>query len=123
MPDVGSNMKIIIIVSAVLFILLPVAWAKRLPTPIVEPVTYDGIRYIAPNDDGTREYIQALEVETGKLLKEFTVKRNFVWRFWIEADVQLFYITKLGIKDGYLVVTDEKNRVFKVRLLKKANEN
>jgi hypothetical protein len=59
-----------------------------------------------------------LDVETGKFLKEIIVKRNFIW-FWIEEDVQWFYITKMEVQEGHLVVTDEKNRVFKVRLLKK----
>jgi hypothetical protein len=114
----GNNMKKIIIISSLWFLVLPVAWAKRIAAPKVEPVTHDGIQYIAPNDNGRREYIQALDVETGKLLKEIILKRNFIW-FWIEEDVQWFYITKMEVQEGHLVVTDEKNRVFKVKLLKK----
>jgi hypothetical protein len=117
-------MKKIIIMLAALTIfsfLQSVALAKRIPAPNVEPVIHNGIQYIVPNDNGRREYIRALDVKTGKLLKEITVKRNFIW-FWIEEDLQWFYITKIEVQEGYLVVTDEKNRVFKVKLLKKKKE-
>ena len=121
---IGNKMKINIIMLAVLatFSFLPtVALAKRIPAPKVEPVIHDGIQYIAPNDNGRREYIHALDAKTGELLKEITVKRNFIW-FWIEEDVQWFYITKMEVREGYLVVTDEKNRVFRMKLLKKKKE-
>jgi hypothetical protein len=48
MQIVGDNMKKIIIILSLLFLLLPVAWAKRVAAPKVEPVTHDGIQYIAP---------------------------------------------------------------------------
>jgi len=118
---VGNDMKKIIIILCLLFLLLPVAWAKRIPAPKVELVTHDGIQYIVPNDNGRREYIQAFDVETGKLLEEITVKRNFIW-FWIEEDVQWFYIKTMKVQGDHLIITDEKNRVFKVGLLKKMKE-
>jgi hypothetical protein len=115
----GPAMKLIIIVLTVFLFAIPLAWAKRLPTPHVEPVIYDGIRYVVPNDDGIRKYVQAFDTETGGLLTEITLKRNYIWRFWIEADVQLFFIVKMEIIDGYLLVIDEKQRKFKVKLIKK----
>lgn len=114
-------MKKIIIIFSVFFLLVPIVWAKRIPAPKVEPVTHNGIQYVAPNDDGRREYIRAFDVETGKLLKEITLKKNFISP-WIQEDVQWFYITKMEVKEGHLVLTDEKNRVFKVKLLKKIKE-
>jgi hypothetical protein len=111
-------MKKIIIIMGLLFLLLPAAWAKRIAPPKVEPVTHEGIRYIVPNDNGRREYIQAFDIETGKLLKEITVKSNFIW-FWIEEDVQWFYVKTMEIQGDHLIVTDEKDRVFKVKLIKK----
>ncbi len=119
---VGNDMKNIIIILSLLFLLYPVAWAKRIPPPIVQPVIHDGIQYIAPNDNGRREYIQAFDVETGRLLKEIRVKRNFIWFWKGEEDNQWFYINKMEVQEDHLVVTDEKNRVFKVKLLKKTKE-
>lgn len=121
---VSKTMKTNIIMLAALTtfsFLSPMALAKRIPAPKVEPVIFDGIQYIAPNDNGRREYIHALDAKTGELLKEITVKRNFI-RFWIEEDLQWFYITKMEVQEGYLVVTDEKNRMFKVKLIKKKKE-
>ena len=116
------KINIIILVALATFSFLPlVALAKRIPAPKVEPVVYDEIQYIAPNDNGRREYIHALDAKTGKLLKEITLKKNFI-RFWIEEDIQWFYITKMEVREGCLVVTDEKNREFKMKLLKKKKE-
>ncbi len=111
-------MKEICIVFFLLFLVLPLARAKRVAPLKVEPVTHGGIRYVAPNDNGKREYIQAFDLETGELLKEFTVKRNFTL-FWIEEDVQWIYIRKMDIEGDQLIVTDEKNRVFKIKLIEK----
>ncbi|RPI79588.1 MAG: hypothetical protein EHM45_02335 [Desulfobacteraceae bacterium] len=106
------------IILLAIFILSPVVWAKRIPAPKVDPVVYNSIQYVAPNDDGRREYVQAIDVENSELIKEITVKKNRIW-FWIEEDVQWFYIIRMAVKGDYLIVTDEKNRIFKVKLLKK----
>ncbi len=42
--------------------------AKRLPPVKVDSVIYEGIRYVAPNDDGRRGYIEAWNVGTNKKL-------------------------------------------------------
>ena len=44
------------------------ASAKRTAPVNVAPVVYEGIRYVAPNDDGRRGYIEAWNVETNKKL-------------------------------------------------------
>ena len=57
------------------FALIFVAVALLLPSPVlakrvapakVEPVIYQGVRYIAPNDDGRHAYIEARDVQTNK---------------------------------------------------------
>ena len=48
-----------------LTLLLPqLASAKLLPSVKVDPVLYEVIRYVAPNDDGRRGYIVAWNVGT-----------------------------------------------------------
>jgi hypothetical protein len=37
------------------------ACAKRLPPLKADAMIYEGIRYVAPNDDGCRGYIEAWE--------------------------------------------------------------
>jgi hypothetical protein len=92
-------------------------WAKRVRAPIVEPVVYNNIRYVAPNDDGRREYVQAFEVATNHKLWEVTVFRNIISPF-MEEDLQWFYIKNLQVENGELIVTDEKGRQFAVDLEK-----
>jgi hypothetical protein len=57
--------------------LLPcLAGAKRLPPATVAPVVYQGIRYVAPNDDIRRVYVEAWNVRTNKKLWDLTVFTN-----------------------------------------------
>jgi hypothetical protein len=102
--------------AALLLLMLPGwAWGKRAVPAKVEPVVFEGVRYVAPNDKGRRAYIQAWDVKTEKKLWELTVFRN-----WIdptsEEDVQHVYIKKLTVKDGVLVVTAENGKVYRVSL-------
>ena len=49
-------------------VLLPcLIYAKRAPAK-VEPVIYQGVRYVAPNDVGRRGYIEAWDVRNNKKL-------------------------------------------------------
>ena len=52
-----------------LALLLPqLASAKRIAPVKVDPVIYEGVRYVAPNDDGRRGYIEAWNVGTNEKL-------------------------------------------------------
>ena len=93
------------------------SWAKRVRAPIVEPVVYNNIRYVAPNDDGRREYVQAFDVATNYKLWEVTVFKNIINPF-MEEDLQWFYIKNLQVENEELIVTDEKGRQFSVDLEK-----
>ena len=44
------------------------ASAKRTVPMNVAPVSYEGIRYVAPNDDSQRGYVEAWNVGTNKKL-------------------------------------------------------
>lgn len=98
------------------------AWAKRFPTPVVEPVVHEGVRYVAPNDNGRREYVEAWDIATTNKIWEVTVLKNRI-TFWLEEDVSWVFITHLKIEDGKLVVIDERKRQFvidvKTRKVKK----
>jgi len=93
------------------------AWAKRTRAPVVEPVVHEGIRFVAPNDNGRRAYVQAFDVATSNKTWELTVFKNRINPF-LEADVQWVYIKSLRIENGDLIVTDEGNRQFTIDLEK-----
>jgi hypothetical protein len=95
------------------------ASAKRIAPASVEPVVYEGIRYVAPNDDGRRGYIEAWDVKTNKKLWELTVYTNRIDPK-LEADVQWVFINKLTIRDEMLMVTSERGATYQVDLRTKA---
>jgi hypothetical protein len=88
-------------------LLLQLTSAKRLPPAKVDPVIYEGIRYVAPNDDGRRGYIEAWNVGTNKKLWELTLFTNRIDPN-LEEDVQWVFIKMLNIQDGRLTVTSDR---------------
>lgn len=96
-------------------------FAKRAAPPVVDAVEDNGTRYIAPNDDGARGYVRAVDVKTGKPLWELTVYKVTI-KPMLEKDVQHVYIRKLRVAAGKLMVEDETNRSFTVDPTKRAVE-
>ena len=76
---------------------------------------YEGIRYVAPNDDGRRGYVEAWNVGTNKKLWELTVFTNRIDPN-LEEDVQWVFINGLSIQDGRLRVTSESGKTYQVDL-------
>src|SRR5947208_2415157 len=111
-------MRLTVVLSAMAF--LPYfALAKRSAPPRVEPVIHDSIRYVAPNDDGRRAYIEAWDVQTNKKLWDLTI---FVNRIdpKLEEDVQWVFIKALRAQDGTLTVTPERGKTYRVDLKTRA---
>jgi hypothetical protein len=111
-------MRLILVFLAIA--LIPcLAPAKRAAPPRVEPVIHDGIRYIAPNDDGRRAYIEAWDVQTNKKLWELTVFTNRIDPK-LEEDVQWVFVNKLNVRDDTLLVTSERGNAYQIDLKTKA---
>jgi len=91
------------------------AFAKRIAPVKVDPVIYEGIRYVAPNDDGRRGYIEAWNVGTNKKLWELTIFTNPIDPN-LEEDVQWIFIKSLHIQDGRLFATSERGKTYHVDL-------
>ena len=108
---------VLIVCAAVLVPCL--VFAKRGAPAKVEPVIDQGIRYIAPKDDGRRAYIEAWDVRTNKKLWELTVFTNRIDPK-LEEDVQWVFIKALEIRDGTLMVTSERGKTYQVDLTTKA---
>ena len=95
------------------------ASAKRLPPVEVNPVIYDAIRYVAPNDDGRRGYIEAWNLGTNKKLWELTIFTNRIDPN-LEEDLQWVFIKALNIQDGRLMVTSERGQTYQVNVKTRA---
>jgi hypothetical protein len=66
-----------VLIFVVVALFLPgLALAKRVAPAKVEPVIYQGVRYVAPNDDGRRGYTEAWDVQTNKKLWDLTIFTN-----------------------------------------------
>ena len=111
-----TRLAVILLLALLLFELTS---AKHLPPVNVAAVIHDGIRYVAPNDDGRRGYIEAWNVGTNKKLWELTIFTNGIDPN-LEEDVQWVFIKALSIQDGRLMVTSESGRTYQVDLNTKA---
>ena len=111
-------MRLILVLSAIAVVPC-LALAKRAAPSKVEPVIHDGIRYLAPNDDGRRAYIEAWDVQTNKKLWDLTVFTNRVDPK-LEEDVQWVFINKLSVRAGTLLVTSERGNTYQIDLKTKA---
>jgi hypothetical protein len=79
-------MRLALLVCVMAF--LPcLAAAKRIPPAKVAPVVYENIRYVAPNDESRRAYIEAWDIQTNSKLWDLTVFTNRIDPK-LEEDVQ-----------------------------------
>ena len=108
-----------VLTFAALVLLPSLALSKRTEPAKVDPVIHEGIRYITPNDDGRRGYIEAWEIQTNKKLWELTVFTNRLDPK-LEEDVQWVFIKSLSQQDGTLIVTSERGKTYQVDLKTKA---
>src|SRR5215813_4202960 len=109
-----KHLTVTIFLALSFVMLLPCSVAaKRTAPPKVGPVILDGIRYVAPNDDGRRGYIQAWDEQTNKELWDLTVFTNRIDPK-LEADVQSVFINNLDVRNGELIVTSEHGTTYQI---------
>jgi hypothetical protein len=111
--------RFVLIFVAAPLLLPSLALGKRAAPAKVEPVIHQGSRYIAPNDDGRRAYIEAWDVRTNKKLWDLTIFTNWIDPK-LEEDVQHVFIKALSVQDGTLIVTSERGETYRVDLKTKA---
>lgn len=114
-------MRNILLTSLILTLLISTTTlAKRGGPQDVEPVIYDGVKYVAVHWGFVRKleqnggYVEAFDQRTGKQL--WRIRVYMITYDGREKDVQDVFITKLGIEQGRLIVTNEKGEKFSVDL-------
>jgi hypothetical protein len=116
----ASHLRIAFVLALFLTVFLPSSsFAKRIAPAAVEPVIHEGARYVAPNDDGRRAYIEAWDVRTNKKLWDLTVFTNRIDPK-LEEDVQWVFIITISIRDHTLIVTSERGMTYQIDLQTKA---
>jgi hypothetical protein len=114
----GSAMTRFVLIFCALAV-ASLAYAKRAAPAKVEPVVHDSIRYVAPNDNGRRGYIQAWDIATNERLWDLTVFTNRIDPK-LEEDVQWVFIKTLNVRDDRLTVTSEHGNIYEIDLRTKA---
>ena len=107
-------MKYIFWISFVLFSCCQeISMSKRTAPKEVVPVIVNQIRYSAPTD--SMGYLVATDLSSNKIIfskRVYKVRYNFC----LETDVQDIYIDSLYIKDEYLYIHDENERIYKMNM-------
>jgi hypothetical protein len=117
-----KKISVILIVTLTFGFMLPnLAKGERDSPKGVEPVIYDGIKYVAVGMSS----VQAWDVKTVENLSELWDVAKPLWELKVyeveyntdlERDVQDVWITSLSIEDGKLIVVNEKGDKYEVDL-------
>ena len=105
-----------IVLAATMALFPPFSLGKRAAPKPVLPITQNGVRYSAPNDNGRVALVIASDAKTGKELWRLTIFETKIEPF-LEEDVQWVFITRLAFKENSLLVQDEKSRCYRVDLM------
>jgi hypothetical protein len=108
-----------VLTFAALVLLPSLAPGKRTAPATVTPVVHEGVRYVAPNDDGRRGYIEARDAHTNEKIWDLTVFTNPIDPN-LEEDVQWVFIESLSIQDDTLIVASERKNTYGIDLKTKA---
>ena len=111
----NSDRKIATLFLIALFAVPAAVLAKRTPAPVVEPIVYNGVRYTVPNDKGTKGYVVARDIATGKQLWKKTIFRKCICPF-VEHDVQWVFIKQMRLEEGRLVIVNEGDKAYSLDL-------
>jgi hypothetical protein len=115
-----SHFRIAFVLALFLTVFLPGSgFAKRIAPAAVEPVIHEGVRYVAPNDDGRRAHVEAWDVRTNKKLWDLTVFTNRIDPK-LEEDVQWVFISTMSRRDHMLIVRSERGTTYQIHLQTKA---
>ncbi len=71
------------------------------------------MKFITPNNDGIREYVEVWDTKTKKKISEITIFTNTI-QPGLEKDVQWVFIEKIQCDKGNLSIRDERGRLFQL---------
>ena len=108
-------------ISFLILMMSTMVYSERLAPKPVKPLVYKGVKYEAIKWGKRRDlgqnggHIEAFNAKTGKSLWILKIY-NVYYPHGLEEDVSDTFITSMKIKNGYLIVTNEKKAVYKVNL-------
>src|SRR5260221_14745719 len=90
--------------------------AKHLAPPRVEPVIHAGVRYVVPNDEGLRAYVEAWDIQTGRKLWTKTVFSRWYCPILATECQRYEYVTSMALQVEKLNLTSERGKEFTLDL-------
>ena len=107
------HLRLLIPLLALLSMLPPLpALAKHGAPPRVEPVIREGIRYVVPNDQGRRAYVEAWDDRDGNKLWTKTVFKRWYCPLLGTECMRYEYIASMTLQADQLRLTSERGREF-----------
>jgi hypothetical protein len=87
--------------------------AKRIPPPEVKPVIHNGIKYTAP-----RQHMGCVEARSAEKNGMCWMRQIYVVKYDLdlERDVQDVFIKDMALKNGALVITNERGHEYHLNL-------
>jgi len=112
--DMNTTYKRLSVLMACLLISFT-SQAKHI-CPVITPIEINNVRYLTPNDQGFRGYIQAQDMASGKILWERTLYR-VIWRLpFPEPDFYYCVITEMKLHNGRLYIQNDRRKWYELDL-------
>ena len=99
---------------AFLFAFMASALAKHGTPPKIEPVVFQGVRYVVPNDKGLKAYVEAWDIQTGRKLWSKTVFKHWYipLPFGRTKCMHYEFITSMTLQTNLVILTSERGREY-----------
>src|SRR5881394_297714 len=88
------------------------ALAKHGAPPSLESVVYEGVRYVLPNYNGLRAYVEAWDVQSGRRLWTRTIfRRWYVPLPFVGTECMHYeYVTSMELRTNQIVFRSERGK-------------
>jgi hypothetical protein len=93
------------------------ARARHVNPPLVPAITNNNVRYVVPNDEGRRAYVEAWDLQTGVKLWSKTVFTHWYIPLLSNECMHYEWIKSMALTKENLVLTSERGRVYKLNIL------
>ena len=102
-------------IAAALLVFLTLAHPALAKHPAPAPVgavTNKGVRYVVPNDNGLRAYVEAWDPQSGKKLWAKTIIRHYYIPPFGNECMHYEYLKAVTLQGGTLILTSDRGRTF-----------
>jgi hypothetical protein len=103
----------LLIVFFMIFVLQASLFARRTATPVVMPLEYNGIKYVA--NEPLIGYVSAIDIKMDTVLWITQVYR-IIYDHSLGADVQDIFINSMKREKNVLILTNENRQTYRINM-------